>query len=175
MKFSPILVLVLAISLSGCSAKPPINTAMSHPQNSNPENWRTGYEWTTPQSDSPVMLVADYRHVLTANPPAQYTAPPVPAPAAKKAEPPSHLDHQPVAQAAPPKVEPVIVPAPALPPPATKLVLKTVPINKSTETAYDRAWRRYCNNGREMTDEDRQIVGDEKIPEKFQKTCRPPK
>lgn len=172
MKLFSILFLVLALVLSGCSANSTRHSSLSPPQG--PENWRTGYEWTTPQSDTPVMLVADYRHVLTANPPTQYTAPPVPVgpPDLQKAEPPSHLDHKPVVQPVTPKVEPIIVPAPPIP--APKPVLKTAPI-KPAETPYDRAWRRYCNNGREMTDEDRAIVGDEKIPEKFLATCRPPK
>lgn len=176
MKTPCILFLVLAFAFIGCSAKPTPFSTLSTPQSPAPENWRTGYEWLTPQSDTPVMLVADYRHVLTANPPTKYTAPPVPAPEPDIMINPqvSRLDEKPVVHVQPPKADPVIIPAPTAPLVALKPTLKTVRI-QAAETPFDLAWRRYCNNGRDMTDADRKIVADEKIPEKFQATCLPPK
>jgi hypothetical protein len=52
---------------------------------------------------------------------------------------------------------------------------KTAPVASVEEDAIRRAWRRFCNAGGGMTDEDWQIVANKPIPDDFKAKCLPPK
>jgi len=190
-----IALVLVALNLAACSASlNPFSGLMKKPESPVEKEaitYRPGVEMIVPHNETPVTLVADYRHVLTTRPQPEFSEPEVvtkdeavqiqePVEKAspivvKKKEVPIEQEKDDVrvgqdeARPAQPVAEPsvqVIRPAPAAKPSAL-----------SQESATDRAWRRYCDAGRDMTEEDMRIIekAGYEIPESMIEDCLPPK
>jgi len=187
---------LVALNLAACSASlNPFSGLMKKnetPVEKEAISYRPGVEMIVPHNETPVTLVADYRHVLTTRPLPEFSEPEVvtkeeaiqtesPAKTTLKvvvkeekeisAE--QKADDVRVGQEKEPSSQPVAEPSVRVVRPKPVVTTPTLP----RESATDRAWRRYCDAGRDMTDEDMRIVENAgyKVPESMIEDCLPPK